>query len=192
MSDNDDQFNRISAEASPGTLLTPDRQRVIFNLALEVQHQPGHIAEVGVMNGGITKLLAKTLPHKRVLAYDTWTGIPARDPNIDRVNIGDFFGDYDKCKAFLSDCPNVEMRRGTFPGNAGPEDQFCIVHFDGDTYQCCKDFVYHFMPRMVRGGIIVFDDVINAHTPGVLRALVELGLAYRLDQQAAMQVFLRL
>jgi len=56
---------------------------------------------------------------------------------------------------------NVQIIQGIFPEETSSEienDKFRFCHIDVDVYQSAKDIVDWIWARMVRGGIIVYDD----------------------------------
>jgi len=116
------------------------------------------IAEVGVYRGGTAwylSLLARS--RKQVLyLYDTFTGIPYQSV-IDEHKVGDF-GDtsVDRVRALV---PYAEYRVGVFPSTFTEQNsKFSFVHVDCDQFQAVSDTILMFAGRMVRGGIMWFDD----------------------------------
>jgi O-methyltransferase len=83
--------------------------------------------------------------------------------------------DFTEIKSYFTDFPNVIFKRGFFPDTAeGLESQkFCFVYLDADLYQSTKDGLDFFYPRMVPGGIIMFDDYGTSNWPGVEKAVRE-------------------
>ena len=61
---------------------------------LQTQHIPGNIVECGVYRGGTATMLANLTadktPYKKLLLFDTFTGIPCSDANYDSHKVGDF------------------------------------------------------------------------------------------------------
>ena len=150
------------------SLLNDARLAVIRTVCALVSHLPGASAEVGVYRGGTTRLIAECLPAKDHYAFDTWEGIPSAIAT-DGHRAGEFADvSFADVAAWLADLPNVHLVRGVFPATAGVFDgSYCLVHLDGDTYQTTRDALEFFYPRMVRGGVIVFDDWEWVMCPGV-------------------------
>ncbi len=172
---------------APLTLLTPDRIRTIADLAIQCRSLPGNVAELGVYRGGVSIMLAQLLPLKTVYAFDTFCGIPNANPAFDVHRNGEF-ADVGDVLATLAEYRNIAPVIGVFPASAeGIEGQFCVAHFDGDTYQSCVDFIAYFVPRMVVGGVLIFDDFGWTKCQGVTKAINEAFEPSRINTPNAMQ-----
>ena len=183
-------FQETYEKISPFTLVTPDRCHALWNLSRQAAALPGLVAEVGVYRGGTSMLLALACPEKKVHAFDTFTGIPNGDPDIDHHKKGDFddvgVEVFDRLRS-----TGVVIHPGLFPDTVmdlNSSTQYCFAHFDGDTYESCKAFLRYFWPRLVEGGILVFDDYKWKHCRGVEKALEEHGIP--VIESAAYQCFI--
>lgn len=120
----------------------------------------GDWLEVGVYRGGSAEKLAAAAKEqaRRLWLFDTFTGIPESTEGVDTHQIGDF-----------SDT-SVELVRGLVPeamivvGDAaetipatdtGP---LAFVHLDCDQYATYRACIVELSSRMVRGGVMWFDD----------------------------------
>jgi O-methyltransferase len=161
------------------TIVPPYRCRSLHTLASGVRNLNGQVAEVGVYKGGTALMLAELMPAKRLYAFDTFTGMPGTAGSLDIHRAGDFADtSLEAVRGRLQAYPNVEFRRGLFPRTTeGLErEAFCLAHFDGDLYQSCRDFIAFFWPRLVPGGLLVFDDWNWKGCPGVGAAIEEVQL----------------
>jgi O-methyltransferase len=166
-------FNSIYDSIKVLTLITRDRCDVIFRLSRYASVLPGSMAELGVYKGGSAMLLAWANPGKRLHAFDTFQGIPNADA-IDGHANGDF-GDVSAGTIHRLRDLKIQVNVGPFPetGEICRNERFCFVHFDGDTHRSCRDFLAFFWPRMVNGGILLFDDWLNPQCQGVEKAIME-------------------
>lgn len=134
----------------------------------------GDAAEFGVWRGGSAKLIDHFLTGGcRLHLFDTFTGIPHDDPG--GAHQTGSFGDTTEAdvRAFLEGTRSV-FHVGEFPSTVPTEElRFRFVHLDADTYTSTLAGCRYFGPRMVRGGVIVFDDYGWRETPGVQRAVHE-------------------
>lgn len=134
---------------------------MLFQYLRQTENLDGEIAEVGVFWGKTGKLLALSTS-KHVHLFDTFEGMPQHDPDKDppRWKKGYLKSDLVDVKTFLSDCNNVTIYPGFFPDTSNPirDKKFSFVHIDVDIYQSVKDCSEFFYPRMVRSGILVYDD----------------------------------
>lgn len=123
---------------------------------------PGHIIEVGVYKGGTAWHLARAARARgsRLFLCDTFTGIPYQDEAAgDTHRVGDFSNT--SLGEVRQAIPDAHYIVGTFPESAGTEldgVEIAFAHLDCDQYQSIKDAVKFLGPKMVQGGIMVFDD----------------------------------
>jgi hypothetical protein len=163
----------------------------LIALLEEVAHLPGDVIECGVFRGNSLWNIGHTLkslaPGKTVYALDSFEGFPPEQiTNEDTTLFRPAFKLRNKFK-FAKDVPERiesflfafgikgEIRRGYFEATL-PEfsmHDFCFVHIDSDTYSShieCLEALYN---RVVRGGIIVFDDYNEPKWPGAKKAVDE-------------------
>ena len=128
----------------------------------------GCFVEVGVYQGGSAAVLYRVAEcqGREIFLYDTFTGIPYKDP-IDSHNIGDF-SDSDPAK-ISETLPNARVIQGIFPHSAIKMPAVAFVHLDVDQYRSYKESVEYLEPMMVPGGIMWFDDY--GCTPGATEYL---------------------
>jgi O-methyltransferase len=144
------------------TLISMGRLWALWSLVNQAKWLDGEIWECGVYKGGSAALIRDAIRDRGLTLrlFDTFTGIPCSDSRDNRHRPGDFGGvDVDAVKKLVS-YDKVVMCVGVIPETfKGLEDSvisFC--HVDVDVYQsvkACCDFVWS---RLVRGGIMVFDD----------------------------------
>lgn len=168
-------FDPIYDACRPYTIVSRDRCDTLYTLSQWAAALPGgDIAEVGTLAGGTAMLLKRANPLKAVHCFDTFQGIPNADAAIDGHANGDFAdvraGTIERLRG-----EGLIVHPGVFPDTAAAvaDRRFCFAHFDGDTYQSCRDFCAFFDGRAVDGAILVFDDWRWHRCPGVERAVTE-------------------
>jgi O-methyltransferase len=157
------------------TIVHPYKLWFLREICEQTASLPGDAAEVGVYQGGSARLIATYLPHKTAYLFDTFEGIPVPDATRDTHQKGDFTAEYETVRQYLSDLKNIQIYKGLFPDTSEPirDKKFALVHVDVDIYpsiKACCDFFY---PRMVPGGVIVFDDYAVNSCPGATLAVDE-------------------
>lgn len=130
----------------------------------------GDALEIGCYRGCSTVVLAQAARHRgfrQVTALDLFTGTPGW---------GQTFDTEADCRARLQQFrvdDLVELVRGdsaTFPWRR----PLALLHVDGDhTHAAVKRDIERYLPHLVPGGIVVFDDYDAAH-PGVVGAVHEM------------------
>ncbi len=139
---------------------------------------------------------------RRIIGFDTFTGFPevsetdlAGDPQrkSEHLKVGGFAApeareDLDKWielydeNRYLNHFPKVELVVGDFLQTCGPfiaENAHLVVsclYLDFDLYAPTKLALETFLPRIPRGGLIVFDELNEAVFPGETVAALELDL----------------
>jgi len=137
----------------------------------------GAVIEVGVYMGGSALLLAQHTTD-RLYLFDTFEGMPNYTEGVDKEwKVGSFKdASYEHIKDMFAVFPNVSVHKGIFPTQTGKyveDETFRFIHLDVDNYQSyqqCLDLLY---PKLVEGGIIVFDDYGSPCCPGAKKAVDE-------------------
>jgi len=169
------------------TLVDRIRCYMLHQLALSVlkkfqDREDVNIAEVGVYKGGTALLLAETMkgfPKSSLYLFDTFEGMPPCDPKRDLHKEGNFKDtSIQAVMVLLKEYRNVQIIKGFFPRSAYAHDltqhgdmRFAFAHIDCDIYTSVMDSCGFFGPRMVPGGIMVFDDYGFPSCPGAKQAV---------------------
>ncbi|HUI10183.1 MAG TPA: TylF/MycF/NovP-related O-methyltransferase [Bacteroidota bacterium] len=162
----------------PYTLVDPVRCYMLYQCALQAARLGADAAEVGVYRGGTARLIASALRGSpaRVHLFDTFEGMPATDPSKDEHRQGDFSDtSLESVQRNLAGLDNVAFYPGFFPATAPPVEsmQFALAHIDVDIYRSVLDCCGFFYPRMVPGGMMVFDDYGFDTCPGAKQGVDE-------------------
>jgi hypothetical protein len=170
------------------TLITEDRLKEIVRLA-KTTPEEGIVVELGVYKGGSLLYLAEQLSADRsVIGFDTFEGLPKEHWNTEEIHTPGDFND----TSWLGVCDylllenkrtNILLIEGLFPESAKFIDNedvpVSFVHVDFDFYEGAKAAIEFFKDKMVRGGVMVFDDYEWPNCPGVKKALDESNLIYQ-------------
>jgi len=159
-------FQEVVNPARGNTLVTEDRCYIIYSLCLNCIHLRGDFAECGVYKGGTAFLIANVtepfIGERQLHLFDTFTGMPSTViEGIDVHKAGGFADtSLDSVKRYLSQFPFIVFHPGFIPDtfNGVKDKLFSFVHVDVDIYQSALDCCEFFYQRMVKGGVMVFDD----------------------------------
>lgn len=163
-------FEALWPAARTRTLVDEPRAHTLFQLARHASRLEGSFAEIGVYRGGTATLLAHVTDRaKRPLhLFDTFAGMPETDARD--LHIAGDFADTSLAdvKRFLTGHTSVQFHQGEFPGTAGPvtNEKFAFVHVDVDIASSVDACCAFFYPRMVPGGVMIFDDYGFTSCPG--------------------------
>jgi O-methyltransferase len=149
----------------PHTLVSPDRCWMLLHLMRHALALPGDFAEFGVFRGGTALLAAEVLREagdpRAMHLFDSFAGMP-------ETSTGEAFsaGDFDRTseqsvRALIAPAGvdaqfHVGFIPDTFP--AANVSTLAFAHVDVDLYQSVLDCVEFAYPRLVPGGIMIFDD----------------------------------
>ncbi len=150
----------------------------LFQWSLRRTETP-RVAECGVFKGASLHQLASILQGRGELhAVDSFAGLQAiqsEDGPIDERR-GDFLGTLSMVQKNLSEFPWIHYHRVEFPRVPTdlPANGFTFVHIDLDLYAPIASAFRLFLPRLVPGAIIVFDDYGYVRDfPGAKKAIDE-------------------
>lgn len=122
---------------------------------------PGNFVEVGVYMGGSAQHLYDVAREqgRQIYLFDTFCGMPHCDPERDRHPVGDF-GDV-HLPGLQAAMPEAHFCVGVFPATLVETGPIALAHIDCDQYQSVRDCIVHLVPRMVAGGLMIFDDYVD-------------------------------
>lgn len=162
-----------------------DRYFTLKELLLSLGRVEADTAEVGVYLGFGSFVLRSYLP--RVAApgvrhhlFDSFAGLSDPTdadfplPGMRPWRRGDMAAGLERVRANLSMFDDLELHAGWIPDCfAGIERPFSFVHIDVDLYEPTRASLEFFYPRLIRGGLMVFDDHGFVTCPGARRAVDE-------------------
>ena len=156
-----------AALAGGPVIVTPDRCYMLHQFAVRAARLDGDMAECGVFTGGSAHLLAETLrasgARPTLHLFDSFKGMPSSsDPKRDGYAPGELANtSAERVQQRLRAYDFVRFHVGFVPetfSELDPNSPFSFVHADLDIYPSTLDCCKFFWPRLVRGGVIVFDD----------------------------------
>ena len=168
----------------------------LFKLVLDI---PGSILELGVFNGqGLltyahaSAILEPNNITRKIFGFDTFEGFTGlvdsdRKSSSDLVSEGGYAIDsfarlshairlFD-ANRFIGHLPKIELVRGDVVASlpefldANPQVVPALVHLDMDVYAPTKVALEQLVPRMPKGGVVVFDELKMSDFPGETAAL---------------------
>lgn len=161
--------------------------RVVFleKLAIlfEDESIQGCVAEGGVLQVEFAKEINRVFPTRKFYLFDTFSGFDERDISIEKKH---FYSESDSghfnitseelVKSKLTYPDVCIIRKGYFPDSTkGINEAFCFVNLDFDLYQPTLSGLEYFIPRMVKGGVILIHDYFSEGYKGVKEAVKDFG-----------------
>jgi O-methyltransferase len=153
-----------------------DRKYFLNQLTALSGHLPGDLAECGCFNGASAVLLLRHAVERGVdlHLFDSFVGLSDPQP-VDgqywakgNLKVGE-----EVLRRNLPSVKNLHVYKGWIPHefHRVADRCFSVVHIDVDLYQPTWESVQFFYPRMVTGGIMVFDDYGFSSCPGAKKAI---------------------
>lgn len=163
-------FQTVYQAVRDHTLVDEFRCYVLWSLVAQVSKLPaGAIVEVGVWRGGSGGLMAHQARRcgirDTVYLCDTFLGVVkagALDPHYQGGEHSDTSqSTVEELVTDVLELDNVDILRGVFPDDTARgmrESAIRLCHIDVDVYESARDVFDWVWPRMVTGGVFVFDD----------------------------------
>jgi O-methyltransferase len=181
----DREFARAYETIRGHTLVDVYRCHELWALVAETarRHPDADVLEVGVWRGGTGCLLGERCRslglNAQVWLCDTFSGV-VKTSERDTAYIGGEHADTSaamvRALASRMGLSNVGVLEGIFPDATGEriEDRrFQLCHIDVDVYLSARDVLDWMWPRLVQGGVVVFDDYGFRGCEGVTRCVEE-------------------
>ena len=167
-------FRRLYDAVRPHSLVSADRCWILAAMMRHARNLDGDFAELGVYRGGTAllaaMLLSETKDARPLHLFDSFAGMPQTSDG-EPYKAGDFNQTSAESVGALVRAvkPDTKLHVGFIPdifeGLEVPKLAF--AHIDVDLYQSVLDSVAWVYPRLVPGGILIFDDYGN---PSCVRA----------------------
>ena len=144
------------------SLIDKYRLQSIHSLSKMVNNLEGDVVEVGVYKGGSGRFLCQHFPNNLIYLIDTFEGLPQESVHDNFHKKGDFNdSSVDHVKSVLMPYTNYRLIKSAWPNSKIKDlDNINIkfLHLDVDLYECYYENLKYFWPKIVSGGILVFDD----------------------------------
>lgn len=174
------EFKTLYQKTKDSSLVPASKCHFLYSLAKQALSRDGEIWECGVYKGGtaalLNSLIQKHAPETPLRLFDTFEGMPETDNDKDRHQKGDFNDtSLEKVKALVGDDKNVTYYKGLIPETFKGLDskKIALAHIDVDIFTAIKDCCEFILPRLLSGGIIIFDDYGVPSCPGARKAVDE-------------------
>ena len=179
----DDLFNKVYKTIKNNTLVDKYRCYELWQLVAETTKLKGALIEVGTWRGGSGALIAQKAKlagiKDAVYLCDTFKGIvkaKANDPSHKNGDLADTSEKIVEEIIHKLKLDNIKILSGIFPDETGKfitENGFRFCHIDVDVYQSAKDAVEWLWPKLVVGGLIIFDDYGDERCNGITKFVNE-------------------
>lgn len=182
--EDDTAFKQVYDLISDNTLVDKYRCYELWNLTQQMKEDDGDIIEVGVWRGGTAGILGCANKNGRGELYfaDTFSGVVKAGIADTLYKGGEHANTSQEIVKSLFkqlDIRDYQLLVGIFPDDFKyfPSYSIKICHIDVDTYLSAKEIVDFIWPRVIKGGVIIFDDYGFFGCEGVTKYVNEFKLA---------------
>ncbi len=179
---NDEVFIKTYNAIKDNTLVDIYRCFELWQMSSRLKNSEAAIIEVGVWRGGTAALLAKANESRSpVYLCDTFEGVAKAGEKDNQYKGGEHADTSQEIVETLMKQQGVSdfhILKGIFPDvNADllEAKKFKICHIDVDVYESARDIFNWVWPRMIIGGVVVFDDYGFAACAGITQLVNELA-----------------
>jgi O-methyltransferase len=180
----DTEFQRLYRVLRHYTLVDVYRCYELWQLVAQSAKLPtGALIEVGVWKGGTGAIIAaqaqRSQIDEKVYLCDTFTGVVKAGEKDNEYHGGEHAdATYNDVWALLRrlHLDHTELLQGIFPDETASriaDQTFRFCHIDVDVYESAKDILQWIWPKMVSGGIIVYDDYGFSNCSGITQHVEE-------------------
>ena len=168
------EFSVLYRRVRPYTMCSSTRLKGLYSGVRSITERTvyGDIVECGCAQGGSAALMALTLKSlrtsRRLWLFDTFEGLPAPtcgDPDyeIAKLFTGDCVGTLEEVETLFQRLlinDDVHFVKGLFQKTLPTTNipLIALLHIDGDWFESVKVCLENLYDKVVRGGIIQFDD----------------------------------
>ena len=181
--EDDVAFTEVYQSVSAYTLVDKYRCYELWNITQQLKDDEGDIIEVGVWKGGTAGILGRANKDGKGKLFfaDTFKGV-VKAGTADTLYKG---GEHaDTSKGLVIDLlkslnvNNFQLLEGIFPDDFNDFSSVSVkvCHIDVDTYLSAKEIFDFIWPRVIKGGVIIFDDYGFFGCEGVTKCVNELKL----------------
>ena len=179
----DASFKESYAIAKKYTMVDEYRCYELWQLVEQTSGLTGALIEIGVWRGGSGALIAKKASlcniKNKIYLCDTFKGVVKAGANDSKYKGGEHA---DTSKEIVEEIirklklENTKILTGIFPEETGAlisDTAFRFCHIDVDVYESAKEILEWVWPKLVVGGIVVFDDYGFITCDGITRFVNE-------------------
>jgi O-methyltransferase len=173
----DAEFLDFYHQISTHSLVSPIRCWILYSLIKQSKSLDGEFWECGVYKGG-TALLIRMMrdaitAKKKLRLFDSFEGMPETNSKLDVHKIGDFSDtSLDSVRGIVGE-NEVYYHAGFIPKTYEDLDvkSIAFAHIDLDLHDAILESCRYIYPRLVKGGMMIFDDYGFPSCPGAKIAI---------------------
>ena len=155
----DKEFNKFYKLIKKFTLLDPPRAYTLWQCSKNLSLTRGSILDIGCLLGGAGFLMNKANQTGKTYLFDTFSGFKKNDGLHKKETF--YFNDisFVKKNILRLKLKKITVHKSHFPKNLNFSiNKIKLCHIDVNTYESTKDVFEYVDKKIIKGGIIIFDD----------------------------------
>jgi O-methyltransferase len=136
----------------------------------------GHLAEVGVYRGEMSRFIHRVAPERRLYLFDTFEGFPSQDLEDLRRNDTRFQDtSVDQVLKTIGDSTNVVIKKGRVPDTLADlgDEKFAFLLLDLDLYNPTLSSLQFFYTRLTTGAYVLVHDYNSPESLGACKRALD-------------------
>ena len=155
----DKEFYKFYKLIKKFTLLDPPRAYTLWQCSKNLRLVNGDILDIGCLLGGAGFLLNKANQNGKTYLFDTFSGFKKDDGLHKKETF--YFDDmsFVKKNILKLKLKKITVHKSHFPNNLSFSlNKIKLCHIDVNTYESTKEIFEYVDKKLIKGGIIIFDD----------------------------------
>lgn len=155
----DEKFYKFYQKIKDLTLLDPPRSYTLWQCAKNLEYIDGKILDIGCLMGGSGFLMSKKNKKGTTYLFDSFSGFK-KDDGLHKKDVFNY-KDINLVKKNIKklNLKNTKVFKAYFPKNIKVKiDKIKLCHVDVNTYYDTKIIFDTVNKKIIKGGVIIFDD----------------------------------
>jgi O-methyltransferase len=178
---NDKNFYSFYDKIKSLTLLDVKRSYTLWYFASDLKNVNGNILDIGCLQGGAGFLMSKVNKKGVTYLFDTFEGFLEEEQFHKKKHF--VFEDIKSVKKNIKKFKlrNTKVFKCNFPKGFAKNKKIKLCHLDVNTYRSTKESFNFVKKKMVKGGVIVFDDYGIFGVDSIKKFINEVSKKYKKD-----------
>lgn len=175
----DNNFNTFYEKIKSFTLLDPARSYTLWQCSKNLRNIKGQILDIGCLKGGSGFIMSKVNLNGNTYLFDSFSGFK-KDDGLHQKGIF-VYKDIDLIKKNINKLglKKIHVFKAYFPKNLKIKiNKVKLCHIDVNTYSDTKKIFNFLQKKILKGGIIIFDDFGIWGVDGIKKIVYEIEKKY--------------
>jgi O-methyltransferase len=180
----DKEFNNFNSKVNDYTLLDNKRLYTLWHFSKSLKNLKSDILDIGCLKGGAGYVMSKANKKGKIYLIDTFEGLIENENYHKKDHFVFEDINFVKNKIKSLKLKNTKVIKAKFPKDINKKfhkKKFKLCHVDVNTYNATKSSFEFIRKKIVKNGIVIFDDYGIYSTKGVKRYVDSIMKIYKND-----------